>query len=129
MFGKRRPGRLLNVICTFNLLPVSRGILCHLRPCLNLYSWRWLKSRRNLVNSFIPYGLQISKILLGGGLVNFKSLFLKNLIFSKFLTSRLVKSAQLLKKEKRSSKKRCLILSKGILPQYLVFELLLIRLE
>ena len=25
---RRRPGRLLNVLCTFNLRPVSTGILC-----------------------------------------------------------------------------------------------------
>ena len=36
--------------------------------------------------SFIPYGLYISKILIGEGLVNSKSLFLKILIFSEFLT-------------------------------------------
>ena len=60
-----------------------------LKPCLNLCSLRWRKPGRNLVNSFIPYGLSISKILLGKGLINSKSLFLKILIFSEFLTSRL----------------------------------------
>ena len=38
-----------------------------------------------LVNSFIPYGLQISKILLGKALVNSKSSLLKVLILSEFL--------------------------------------------
>ena len=28
---RRRPGRVLNVLCTFNLLPVSTGYLCFLK--------------------------------------------------------------------------------------------------
>ena len=65
------------------------GFIVSLKPCLNLCSMRWLKPRRNLVNRFIPYGLQMSKILFGEGLINPKSLFSKILIFSEFITSRL----------------------------------------
>ena len=65
------------------------GFILSLKPCLKLCSLRWLQPRRNLVNRFIPYGLQISKILFGEGLINSKSLFFKMLIFSEFITSRL----------------------------------------
>ena len=44
---RRRPGRLLNVLCTFNLLPVSTGVClycklseAYLRPCKHL-RWRF----------------------------------------------------------------------------------------
>ena len=75
-----------------------------LKPCINLCLLRWLKPRCNLVDSFIAYGLKILKILLGEGLVNSKSLLLKILLFSEFLTSRLSFFIQLLKREKRVSK-------------------------
>ena len=68
---------------------IQMGFILSLKPCLNLCSLRWLKPRRNLVNSFMLYGLQISKMLFGKGLINPKSRFSKILIFSEFLTSRL----------------------------------------
>ena len=34
---RRRPGRLLNVLCTFNLRPVSTGSLCQKRPYSELF--------------------------------------------------------------------------------------------
>ena len=43
---------------------IQIGFIVSLKPCLNLCSLRWLKPRPNQVNSFIPYGLQISQILL-----------------------------------------------------------------
>ena len=66
---------------------IQMAFILSLKPCLNLFSMRWLKPRANLVNSFIPYGLW--KILLGEGLINSKSFCLKILIFSEFHTSRL----------------------------------------
>ena len=60
--------------------------IASLKPCLNLYSLRWLKLRRNLVNSFIPYGLWISKMLLGEGLINSKSSLL--LWWDRYIRSR-----------------------------------------
>ena len=36
---------------------IQMGFIVTLKPCLNLCSLRWLKPRRNLVNSFIQYGL------------------------------------------------------------------------
>ena len=60
--------------------------IASLKPCLNLYSLRWLKLRRNLVNSFIPYGLWISKMLLGEGLINSKSSLL--LWWDRYIQSR-----------------------------------------
>ena len=42
---KRRPGRLLNVLCTFNLRPLSRGNIAKLSliiPKLNLPRWIFL---------------------------------------------------------------------------------------
>ena len=67
---------------------IQMGFIVSLKPCLNLCSLRWLKPRRNLVNSFISYALKISKILLGKGLINSKSLFFKIIIFSEFLSPR-----------------------------------------
>ena len=74
---------------SMSLAQIQMGFILSLKPCLKLCSLRWLKPRRNLVNRFIPYGLQISKILFGEDLINTKSLFLKMLIFSEFITSRL----------------------------------------
>ena len=65
------------------------GFIVSLKACLNLCSLRWFKPRRNLVTSFIPYGLKISKMLLGKGLINSKSIFLEIQIFSELFTSRL----------------------------------------
>ena len=31
---RRRPGRLLNVLCTFNLRPVSTGYSIHVKDCV-----------------------------------------------------------------------------------------------
>ena len=36
---------------------IQMGFIVSLKPCLNVCSLKWLKPRRNLVNSFIPYGL------------------------------------------------------------------------
>ena len=74
---------------SMSLAQIQMGFILSLKPCLKLCSLRWLKPRRNLVNRFIPYGLQISKILFGEDLINTKSLFLKMLMFSEFITSRL----------------------------------------
>ena len=82
---------------------IQMGFIVSLKPCLNLCSLRWLKPRQNLVNSFIPFWLKISKILLGEGLINPKSLFVKILIFSEFLISQLsLFHSTIMKKEKRS---------------------------
>ena len=56
--------------------------------CVNLCSWRWLRPRRNLVNSLIPRGLWISKILLAQGRMKFRTFFLKVLRLAEFLMSR-----------------------------------------
>ena len=45
--------------------------------CLNLYSRRWLKPRRNLVISLIHFGLWQLQTPFGLGRMNFKILFLK----------------------------------------------------
>ena len=65
--------------------------LLSLKPCLNLCSLRTIEPRSNLINSFIPYGLQILKIPLGEGLVNSKIISLKILIFSEFFQCRIQK--------------------------------------
>ena len=57
---------------------IQMGFIIWLKPCLNLCSVRWVIPRHNLVNSFIPYGLEISKILLGEGVINSNSLFFLN---------------------------------------------------
>lgn len=44
---------------------MQMGIVVSLKPCLDLCSMRWFKPRRNLVNSFVPYRLLISKLLFG----------------------------------------------------------------
>ena len=49
---------------------MQMGFIVLLKPWLNLCSLRWLKPIHNLVNNFIPYGLQISKMLLVEGLIN-----------------------------------------------------------
>ena len=67
------------------------GFIMSLKPCLNLCSLRILEPRSNLINSFIPYGLQILKIPLGEGLVNSKIISLKILIFSEFFQCRIQK--------------------------------------
>ena len=46
-------------------------------PYLDWCSLRWLKPRRSLVDSFIPHGLLIPKMVLGECLVSSKGLFLK----------------------------------------------------
>ena len=53
-----------------------------LKGMLNLCSRRWLKPRRNLVISLIPFGVRQLKMLFGLGHMNFKiSLLKKNNIF------------------------------------------------
>ena len=52
--------------------------------CLNLWSRRWLKSRRKLVRCLISLVLKQLYVLLGEGLINFRILFLKILKLSEF---------------------------------------------
>ena len=47
------------------------------KPCLNLYSRRWLRPSLSLVSNLIPLGLWHLKTLFPEGHINFKSLFLK----------------------------------------------------
>lgn len=53
------------IICRFNVASTNTS----LKPCFNLCSLRWLKLRRYLVDSFLPNGLWIYKILLGKGIL------------------------------------------------------------
>ena len=50
----------------------QRGFKVSLKWWRNLCSRRWLKPRRNQVKYFIPKELDILKILLGDGLIDFK---------------------------------------------------------
>ena len=59
-------------------LPQSdNGFRISWKQCLNLWSQRWLRPRRNLVRSLIPFGLRILKILFVQGHVRFSRFFLK----------------------------------------------------
>ena len=49
------------------------------KPCLNLYSRRWLNPRRSLVRYLIPLVLKQLCVLLGEGLIDFKIHFLNML--------------------------------------------------
>ena len=65
------------IVDSISLPNSHKGFKVSWKQCLNLCSWRWLKPRRNLVNSLFPMGLWISKILLEQGRMKFRSFFLK----------------------------------------------------
>ena len=54
------------------------------KPCLNLWSRRWLKPSRNLVRCLIPLVLKQLYVVLGEDLKNFRILFIKILKLSEF---------------------------------------------
>ena len=47
------------------------------KQCLNLRSRKWLRPRRNLVRSLIPYGLWILKVVFAQCRIKFRRFFLK----------------------------------------------------
>ena len=66
---------------------LHKGFKVPRKPCLNLYSFKWLKRRRNLVGYLAPSGLLTLNIDLLLGLIKDRSLFLKTTIDSKFCIS------------------------------------------
>ena len=91
------------------------------KPCLNLYSRRWLNPRRSLVRYLIPLVLKQLCVLLGEGLINFKIHFLNMLRLSEFRIdkSRLFHSITA-EEENELLKKLCLIWKSGKLIDNLV---------
>ena len=67
------------VVVSVSLPQSYNGFRVSWKQCLNLWSRRWLRPRRNLVRSLIPYGLWTLKILFAKCRIKFNSFFLKNL--------------------------------------------------
>ena len=65
------------VIVSSFLSPSHNGFRLSWKQYLNLWSWRWVRPRQNLVRGLMPYGLWISKILFARGFIKFKKFFLK----------------------------------------------------
>ena len=68
--------RSAETLFQYNYHSHRMGFIGSWKQCLNLWSRRWLRNRRNLRSS-IPYGLWISKILFAQGRIKFRRSFLK----------------------------------------------------
>ena len=63
------------VVVSVSLPQSHNGFRVSWKQCLNLWSRRWLRPRRNLVRSLISYGLWTLKILFTKGRIKFSSFF------------------------------------------------------
>ena len=69
--------RKKRVVVSVSLPQSHNGFRVSWKPCLNLWSRRWLRLSRNLIRSLILYGLWILKILFAQGRIKFSRFFLK----------------------------------------------------
>ena len=75
------------VIVSASLPQSHNGFRVSWKQYVNLWSQRWMRIRRTLVRSLIPYGLWILKIILAQGRIRFRRFLLKTGTHSEFLTS------------------------------------------
>ena len=77
--------RKKNIIVSVSFSQPHNRFRVSWNQCLNFSSQGWLKHRRNLVRSLVPYGLWILKILFAQGRIKFGRFLLKFGRFSEFL--------------------------------------------